>query len=130
VIRCLVNLLVDDLVRQTWMNMDSAGIASLDDVRRHSGRLAAFGPEIRRELSGLRRHLFQNLYHSPEVAGANEKAARMISELHHFLVAHPDKMGRKARSRIDRDGVHRSTGDYISGMTDRYLARQHREWLG
>jgi dGTPase len=130
VIRCLVNLLVDDLVRQTSINIASAGVGTLEDVRRHPVRLAAFGSEIRRELSGLRRHLFQNLYHSPEVAGANEKAARMISELHHFLVEHPDRMGRKARSRIDRDGVHRSAGDYISGMTDRYLARQHLELLG
>jgi dGTP triphosphohydrolase len=36
-------------------------------------------------------------------------------------------MGRKARSRIERDGLHRSVGDYISGMTDRYLARQHAD---
>ena len=130
VIRCLVNLLVDDLVRQTSMNIACAGVRSLEDVRRHPQRLASFGAEIRRELSGLRRHLFQNLYHSSEVAGANEKAARMISELHHYLVEHPEKMGRKARSRIERDGVHRSAGDYISGMTDRYLARQHQVLIG
>lgn len=130
VIRCLVNLLVDDLVRKTTANTASAGVESLADVRRHPGRLASFGVEIRKELSGLRRHLFQNLYQSPEVAGANEKAARMIAELHDFLLENPDRMGRKARARIGRDGVHRSAGDYISGMTDRYLARQHREFLG
>ena len=130
VIRCLVNLLVDDLVAETSRNLAAAGVRSLADVRRHPTRLAAFSKTIRQDLSGLRRHLFQNLYHSPEVAGANEQAARMISELHHFLVAHPERMGRKARSRIERDGVHRSVGDYISGMTDRYLARQHRELLG
>jgi len=130
VIRCLVNRLVDDLVAQTSRNLAEANVRSLADVRNHPARLAAFSKNIRQELSGLRRHLFQNLYHSPEVAGANEQAARMISELHQFLIANPEKMGRKARSRIERDGVHRSAGDYISGMTDRYLALQHRELLG
>ena len=127
VIRCIVNHLVDDLVATTAENLQSAGIRSLDDIRRHDRRLADFSLETRKELSTLRRHLFQNLYLHPEVAGANEKAARLISELSHHLSAHPAQLGRKARARIERDGLHRSTGDYISGMTDRYLARQHRE---
>ncbi len=130
VIRCLVNFLVDDLVRQTAQNIREAKIQNLDDIRNHPARLAAFSKPTRQELSGLRRHLFQNLYHSPEVAGANETAARMISELFDFLVHHPENLGRKARNRIERDGLHRSIGDYISGMTDRYLALQHRQLLG
>ena len=130
VIRCLVNYLVDDLVRQTAENIREAKIQSLEDIRHHAGRLASFTKQTRLELSGLRRHLFQNLYHSPEVSGANETAARMISELFEFLLQNPEKLGRKARNRIERDGLHRSIGDYISGMTDRYLALQHRELLG
>jgi dGTP triphosphohydrolase len=45
------------------------------------------------------------------------------------LIDHPEKLGRKAQNRIDRDGLHRATADYISGMTDRYLALQHRDLL-
>jgi len=78
-------------------------IQNLDDIRTHPARLAAFSRPTRQELSGLRRHLFQNLYHSPEVAGANETAARMISELFDFLVHHPENLGRKARNRIERE---------------------------
>ena len=130
VIRCLVNHLVDDLVHQTAKNIREAKIQNLADIRNHSGRLASFSKQTRQELSGLRRHLFQNFYHSPAVAGANEAAARMISELFGFLVQNPEKLGRKARNRIERDGIHRSIADYISGMTDPYLALQHREFLG
>jgi len=129
VIRCLVNYLVDDLVRQTAENIREAKIQNLDDIRNHAGRLASFSKQTRQELSGLRRHLFQNLYHSPEVGRANETAARMISELFEYLLQNPAALGRKARNRIERDGLHRSIGDYISGMTDRYLALQHRELL-
>ena len=129
VIRCLVNHLVYDLVRQTADNIREAKIQNLDDIRQHDGRLASFSKQTRQELSGLRRHLCQNFYHSPAVADANETAARMISELFDFLVKNPEKLGRKAHNRIDRDGLHRSIADYVSGMTDRYLALQHRELL-
>lgn len=127
VIRCLVSELVEDLVGQTASNLSRSGVASLEDVRDHSVRLAAFSTLIRRELSALRKFLFKNLYHHPEVAGANRQAARMISELFHTLAANPSELGRKAKSRIRKHGLERSICDYVSGMTDRYLALQHRE---
>ena len=127
VIRCLVSELVEDLVRQTASNLARSKASSLEDIRNHPSRLAAFSPPIRRELTALRKFLFKNLYHHPEVAGANRQAARMISELFRWLAANPSKLGRKARSRIRKDGLERSICDYISGMTDRYLALQHRE---
>ena len=127
VIRCLVSELVEDLVRQTASNLARSKASSLEDIRNHPSRLATFSPPIRRELTALRRFLFKNLYHHPEIAGANRQAARMISELFRWLAANPSKLGRKARSRIRKDGLERSICDYISGMTDRYLALQHRE---
>ena len=127
VIRCLVSELVEDLVRQTATNLARSKPSTLEDIRNHPSRLAAFSPPIRKELTALRKYLFKNLYHHPEVAGANRKAARMISELFHTLSANPARLGRKARSRIRKDGLERSICDYISGMTDRYLALQHRE---
>ena len=127
VIRCLVSELVEDLVRQTASNLARSKASSLEDIRNHPSRLAAFSPPIRRELTALRKFLFKNLYHHPEIAGANRQAARMISELFRWLAANPSKLGRKARSRIRKDGLERSICDYISGMTDRYLALQHRE---
>lgn len=127
VIRCLVSELVEDLIGQTASNLARSKAASLDDIRNHPVRLAAFSPQIRKELAALRKFLFKHLYHHPDVAGANRRAARMISELFHTLAANPSKLGRKATSRIKRYGMERSLCDYISGMTDRYLALQHRE---
>jgi len=130
VIRCLVNHLVDDIVRQSLANISESKIQNLDDIRNHPSRLASFSKTTRQELSNLRRHLFQNLYRSAEVATANDQAAQRIAGLYHHLLAHPQKLGRKARQRIDRDGLPRAAADYISGMTDRYLALQHKEWVG
>ena len=130
VIRCLVNHLVDDLVRQSSRNIELSHVRTLNDVRHQPTRLAAFSSETRKALTALREHLFNNFYRHPEVANANRQAARMISELYHFLVRNPDKLGRQAAARIRRDGLERSICDNISGMTDRYLALQHRLLLG
>ncbi len=125
VIRCLVNELVEDLVHETSAHLKKSRVATLEEVRDHPVRLAAFSPAIRKELAGLRKFLFRNLYHHPEVAGVNRQAARMISDLFQTLEKNPSRLGRKAAGRIRRDGLQRSVCDYISGMTDRYLAQQH-----
>lgn len=127
VIRSLVNCLVEDLVQQTAKNITKSKITSLDDVRTYPRRLAAFSASTRKELSALRRFLFKNFYCHSTVADVNRQAARLISELFRYLIIHPEKLGRKAAARIRRDGIERSVGDYISGMTDRYMALQHRE---
>ncbi len=130
VIRCLVNMLVDDLVTQTARNLTTAGISTLDEVRRHPRRLAAFSPDTKSMLSGLRRHLFGSYYLHPLVSEANERAARLIAGLFGFLESNPECLGGKSRARISIDGLQRAIGDYISGMTDRYLARQHEDHIG
>ena len=127
VIRCLVNLLVEDLVAQTKESLEDHGIGTLEDVRSCPSRLAGFSPPLRKELAALRKFLFLNLYHHPDVAGANRRASEKIAAIFHLLVAAPSKMGRKAQARIRRDGVERTVGDYLSGMTDRYLALQYAE---
>lgn len=127
IIRCLVNELVDELVAHSASRISSSGVKSLDDVRNYPVRLVAFPAQLRRELSLLRKFLFKNLYRHPDVATANRRAAGMITDLFHSLLKHPAKLGSKARSRVKRDGLERSICDYISGMTDRYLALQFRE---
>ena len=130
VIRCLVNMLVDDLVDQTTRNIEESAVRSLDDVRRHTKRLASFSKGMRGQLAVLRRHLYGNFYLHPSVADANNHAAKLITDLFSYLESTPERMGRKARSRIATDGLQRTIGDYISGMTDRYLSKQHAELLG
>ena len=79
----------------------------------------------------LKKFLFQNMYWSPMVDGANKEATAMMRKLFLHYVAHPDIMGRKAQARIPRDGVWRAACDYLSGMTDRYaLDEFHRFGLG
>jgi dGTPase len=46
-----------------------------------------------------------------------------------YYLKHPKEIGSQSRTRIETDGLHRVICDYLSGMTDRYVALEY-ERLG
>ena len=57
-----------------------------------------------------------------------DKAVQMMRKLFLFYVEHPEAMGRKARARIDKEGLHRTACDYVSGCTDRYAIEEYERY--
>jgi len=129
VIRCLVNLLVDDLVAVTSDAIVREQITTLRDVRQQPKSLAAFSEPLRLHLAQLRAYLFEHLYHHPSVAEANHRAAAMIADLYTYFHANPQSLGRKALARLESEGLERTICDHVSGMTDRYLHDQHQTFV-
>jgi dGTPase len=130
IIRCVVNHEVEDLVINSARAIQSAKLRSVDDVRKQKRRLIQFSPETRRNNAALRKHLFANLYHNPEVAEANQRGCAMLEDLFKRYLETPSLIGRKAARRIKKEGLHRSIADYLSGMTDRYCTEQHAALCG
>jgi dGTPase len=73
----------------------------------------------------LREFLYANLYFHPEVNGANQRACQMMAAVFTAYLRDPSEIGREATQRVPNCGLHRAAGDYIAGMTDRYLLREH-----
>ena len=130
IIRCVVNHEVEDLVIHSARAIQSAKLRSVNDVRKQKRRLIQFSPETRKNNAALRKHLFANLYHNPEVAEANQRGCFMLEDLFNRYLETPSLIGRKAARRIKKEGLHRSIADYLSGMTDRYCADQHAALCG
>jgi len=130
IIRCVVNHEVEDLVIHSARAIQSAKLRSVNDVRKQKRRLIQFSPETRKNNAALRKHLFANLYHNPEVAEANQRGCFMLEDLFNRYLETPSLIGRKAARRIKKEGLHRSITDYLSGMTDRYCADQHAALCG
>src|SRR3977135_2933651 len=59
---------VGDLITNTQMQVKRAGVQSVDDVRGHGGRLAAFTPEVELERKQAKDFLYESLYFSPSLA--------------------------------------------------------------
>ena len=105
-------------------------VKEFHDVRRQPRPLVQYSPERRRQNQELRKYLYRNLYFNPEVHEPNMRAVRMLEQLFEYYVNHPKALGSLSRKRIRKDGVHRATCDYLSGMTDRYAMQEHQRIFG
>lgn len=123
--RLLTNHLIHDMLTASAPRIEAAGVQSADDVRRHPELLIGYSPETAGEARALRKFLYANLYYHPQVNGANQRACDMLAKVFHAYVADPNQIGREATRRVPNCGLYRAAGDYIAGMTDRYLLREY-----
>ncbi|MGN6386061.1 MAG: deoxyguanosinetriphosphate triphosphohydrolase [Verrucomicrobiota bacterium] len=122
-IRCLIDEQVKDVVYQSEEAIRKAGVQSADEVRAAPRMLIRYSSERRKLNLKLRKYLYQNFYYHPVVHQPNLRATRMMSELFEFLLEHPSEMGSKKH--IRKLGLERTVCDYIAGMTDLYVMREH-----
>lgn len=123
--RVISNSLIEDVLLATSARIAAAGIGSADDVRRHPELLVGYSGTMGAKTRELREFLYANLYFHPEVNGANQRACDMMAAVFEGYLRDPAEIGREATRRVPNCGLHRAAGDYIAGMTDRYLLREH-----
>jgi dGTPase len=124
-IRCIIDDQVRDVVTTSEALILRAGARSADEVRACPRRLVAYSPERRKLNQQLRKYLYRDFYYHPVVHRPNVRATRMMEELFAYLVAHPKELGEFSRKQLRRLGLRRTVCDYIAGMTDLYVMREH-----
>jgi dGTPase len=130
IIRTLIDLQIHDVVETSERLICAAGVQSADDVRRFPGALVQYSPE-RRELNlELRDYLYNNLYYNPVLHQPNRRALRMLERLFKHYLVHPREIGKSARRRRRKTGLHRAVCDYLAGMTDRYVTLEYKRIFG
>ena len=127
ILRCLINREVEDLVQTSREAIAYAGITDATAVRQHPLRLIAYSPELKSRNSMLRRHLYERFYRHPEVHDANKNVCRQMETVFADLMKHPEKLGIRTLSRLERDGLPRVVADYVAGMTDSYLRSRFQD---
>ena len=123
--RLLSNHLIHDVLEASAARLAAAGVQSADDVRRHPHLLIGYSDRTAREAKALRSFLYANLYFHPEVNDANQRACDLMADVFNAYIQDPSQIGREATRRVPNSGLYRAAGDYIAGMTDRYLLREH-----
>jgi dGTPase len=128
----VLNRFVDDLVTNTRTRVAQAGIQTLEDVRTHSERIAAFSPAVDAERRQNKDFLYENLYFSSSLAGEKDDAERVVSELFAFWMAHPECLPHNYQERVQThaDALPRVICDYIAGMTDTFIFEQYERYCG
>ncbi len=128
----ILNRFVGDLITNTRTRLQQAKIQTLDDVRNHSERLAAFSPTVEAERKQSKDFLYENLYYSPSLAEEKEDAERIVGELFTFWMDHPEALPHNYRSKVEKkeDSLPRVICDYIAGMTDNFIFEQYEKHCG
>lgn len=126
-VKRIVNRFVDDLIRTTLARVQQAGIHTLEDVRRHPARLAAFSAQVDAERKQDKDFLYENLYFSPSLADEKDEAERVVGELFAFWMEHPESLPHNYQEKAREDSLPRVVCDYIAGMTDNFIVEQHEK---
>jgi dGTPase len=120
---------VENLVETSRSSIANAQVQSVGDVRRYPTRLIGYSSDLKSRNAALRRHLYERFYRHPEVHDTNENACRQMEAVFANLIKHPEQLGARTLSRMERDGLARGTADYVAGMTDSYLRSRYEALL-
>ena len=126
----ILNRLVDDLITNTCNRINQAGIRTLDDVRMHGQRLAAFSGTVDAERQQAKHFLYENLYFSSALADEKDDAERVVGELFEFWRANPGALPHNYQEKAKQESLPRVICDYIAGMTDNFIFEQYEKYCG
>ncbi|NMB35852.1 MAG: deoxyguanosinetriphosphate triphosphohydrolase [Firmicutes bacterium] len=99
-----LNTMIRDLICNSWNKPEISLSKNLYEVTEN-----------------LRHFLFQNVYIGSAAKSEEQRAKFIIKTLYNYYLEKPDALPREIRKQMEKQDLHRSVCDYISGMTDRYI---------
>jgi dGTPase len=128
VLKRILNRFADDLITNTRARLNQANIQSLEAVRNHPQRLAAFSPDVDAECQQIKDFLHESVYFSPSLADEKDNAERVVTELFAFWMENPKTLSRHYQEKAKEETLPRVICDYIAGMTDHFIFEQHEKY--
>jgi dGTPase len=129
-LRRVIDRLATDLIEHTRSAIGTAGVRTVEDIRRAPRRLAGFSPSVAGENAALKRFLQTRLYNHPAIVEDRERGVAALEQLFRYYLERPETMPPYFAAEARRAPRHRVVCDYIAGMTDHYLLRLHQELIG
>ncbi len=125
-IRRLIGLEVDDLVRVTDQRLAEAAVASVERLQRLPHNVIGWSAEMGARNQQLKRFLFEHMYRHYRVVRMQVKAENILSDLFNGYLREPAQLPKETQKRAEAKGdLHRVVCDYIAGMTDRFALDEH-----
>ena len=128
-LKIFFNRLVTDLIENTRLRIHQAGVKSIEDVRSHPERIAAFSASMDEERGQAKEFLYANLYFSPDLKADKVRAEEIVGELFQFWMEHPEELPSSYQSKAESEPLARIVCDYIAGMTDNFIMAQQKRYI-
>jgi len=126
----VLDLLATDLIESTRHEVRLSGASNVADVRKAPKRLAAFSKETAAQNAQLKRFLSAHVYEQAVITEDRNRSVRCLEELFQYYLQTPGAMPAPHEQRSGSEPRHVAVCDYIAGMTDQFLLRQHHEHFG
>jgi len=98
-----------------------------EEVIARCRKLAGFSEECAARNAQLKRFLFTHVYERAVITEDRNRSVRALEELFHYYLHAPGSMPASHEELVRTEPRHVAVCDYIAGMTDQFLLRQHRE---
>jgi len=129
-LKCVLNILATDLIENTRERIRAAGVRTSDDVRTAPQRLAGLSDETAAANAQLRQFLFSRIYADPAIAEDRDRSVQCLEKLFRFYESTPGSMPSSYEEFAHNSPRIVVVCDYIAGMTDQFLLKQHRTHFG
>ena len=128
-IRKLINIMVDDLIRNTKQNIQNFKIKNCYQILELDKPLVIFGDEMKNKEKNLKVFLKNKMYNHPKVKTMNFKAKKIVSDLFDLYIDEPYLLPSGWRNFKNKNEKYVNVSDYISGMTDNYAINIHKKYF-
>ena len=128
-VRKLIKLMLDDLIKNTKSNLKKFNVSSANDINLLGKCVVCFSKSMEKEELALKKFLKKKMYMHPKIRTMTIKAKRIVSDLYDLYDKEPDLLPKQwVNFESDRE-KHIIVCDYISGMTDKYAINIHKKFF-
>jgi dGTPase len=124
-VKRMLDRMVGDLICHTQHRLEMDNIGSLEAVRSHPERLAAFGPEVEEQRRASKDFLYNHLYFSPSLSDEKDDAEMVVNALFTYWMEKPAALPHNYQEKALEEPLARVVCDYIAGMTDNFIYEQY-----
>lgn len=128
VVHELIDCQVTDVLKAAGAFLSRGDLRSADDVRHSEFKL---GPsaELAEQKRELEAYLYRHVYRHPKLLAVRIAAQERLKAMFAELVRRPDLLPARFRGRPAKVGLHRSAGEYLASMTERFCDEQFARYF-
>ena len=123
IIRDSIDLMVKDLIKNTIKNLSMNKVRSIKDIYDCRKTIVCFSVKYKNIEKEIKFFLRSKMYNNKNVLIKNNRGKKIIKDLFLSIKKKPNKFLTKEQLKYDK---HRAIADFISGMTDRFAIKLHK----
>ena len=127
IIRELVGIEVNSMIRDTSNHIEKSGIKTLNELQSLPYNLVGFDEEMKVNNRVLKEFLFNNMYRHYRVVRMQKKAEQVLTALFKGYQSTPTMLPPQFQGLIEEKGKERTICDYLAGMTDRFAIEEYQK---